>query len=48
MMNHVVVRASAWGTNADVHIASFVENMRATLLFGLIIAFFARRTQFAT
>jgi hypothetical protein len=48
VMNYIVVPLSAWGKTPAFSVASFVENMLAMLLFGLIIAFFAQRTQWAS
>ncbi len=42
VMNYVVVPFSAVGRRPHFTTLSFVENMLAMLLFGLIIAFFAR------
>jgi len=42
VMNYVVVPLSAWHVVPHFKPSSFVENMLAMLLFGLIIAFFAR------
>ena len=43
VMNYVVVPLSAWKSAPHFTPAKFVENMAAMLLFGLIVAFFARR-----
>ena len=44
VMNYVVVPLSAWHRFPHFSPEHFAENMLAMLLFGLIIAFFARRT----
>jgi hypothetical protein len=43
VMNYVVVPLSAWKSAPHFTPVKFVENMAAMLLFGLIVAFFARR-----
>ena len=43
VMNYVVVPLSAYHRMAHFSPAKFAENMVAMLLFGLIVAFFARR-----
>jgi uncharacterized membrane protein YagU involved in acid resistance len=43
VMNYVVVPLSAYHRLPTLTAAGFAENMTAMLLFGLIIAFFARR-----
>jgi hypothetical protein len=43
VMNYVVVPLSAYHRMAHFSPAKFAENMAAMLLFGLIVAFFARR-----
>jgi uncharacterized membrane protein YagU involved in acid resistance len=43
VMNYVVVPLSAYHSMPDFTPAKFAENMAAMLLFGLIVAFFARR-----
>ncbi len=48
VMNYVVVPLSAWGKAPTFTVASFVENLLAMLLFGLIVAYFAQRVQDAT
>ena len=42
IMNYVVVPLSAWQKVPSFTVASFVENMIAMLLFGVIVAFFVR------
>ena len=42
VMNYVVVPLSAWRVVPHFKPTSFIENMLAMLLFGLIVAFFAR------
>jgi hypothetical protein len=42
VMNYVVVPLSAWGKWPGFTVEKFAENLVAMLLFGLIIAFFAR------
>jgi uncharacterized membrane protein YagU involved in acid resistance len=42
VMNHVVMPLSAVGHSPHFTTLSFVENMLAMLLFGVIVAFFAR------
>jgi hypothetical protein len=44
VMNYVVVLLSAYHRMAHFSPAKFAENMAAMLLFGLIVAFFARGT----
>ncbi len=44
VMNYVVVPVSAWHVVPHFTPLSFVENTLAMLLFGLIVAFFARGT----
>ncbi len=44
VMNYVVVPLSAVGHVPHFSIRTFVENMLAMLLFGVIISFFARET----
>ena len=44
VMNYVVVPLSAYHRLPKFTAAGFAENMAAMLLFGLIIAFFARRS----
>jgi hypothetical protein len=43
VMNYVVVPLSAWKHHAHFSAHSFAANMAAMLLFGLIVAWFARR-----
>jgi uncharacterized membrane protein YagU involved in acid resistance len=43
VMNYVVVPLSAWKSAPHFTPMKFAENMAAMLLFGLIVAFFARR-----
>jgi uncharacterized membrane protein YagU involved in acid resistance len=43
VMNYVVLPLSAWKSVPHFTMLKFSENMLAMLLFGLIIAFFARR-----
>jgi uncharacterized membrane protein YagU involved in acid resistance len=43
VMNYVVVPLSAWKSAPHFTSLKFAENMAAMLLFGLIVAFFARR-----
>jgi uncharacterized membrane protein YagU involved in acid resistance len=43
VMNYVVVPLSAWKSAPHFTSLKFAENMVAMLLFGLIVAFFARR-----
>ncbi len=43
VMNYVVVPLSAWKSMPHFTALKFAENMAAMLLFGLIVAFFARR-----
>jgi hypothetical protein len=44
VMNYFVVPLSAWRSKPHFTFESFVENMAAMLLFGLIVSFFSRRT----
>jgi hypothetical protein len=44
VMNYVVVPLSAWKHWPSFSTAKFLANMAAMLLFGLIVAFFARRS----
>lgn len=48
VMNYVVVPLSAWHTMPHFSPAQFVSNLAAMLLFGLIVAYFARRQPMAT
>lgn len=43
VMNYVVVPLSAWKHVAHFTVPKFLANLAAMLLFGLIVAFFARR-----
>jgi uncharacterized membrane protein YagU involved in acid resistance len=43
VMNYVVLPLSAWKSAPHFTSLKFAENMAAMLLFGLIVAFFARR-----
>lgn len=43
VMNYVVVPLSAWHLFPHFSAAKFVENLLAMLLFGTIVAYFARR-----
>jgi uncharacterized membrane protein YagU involved in acid resistance len=43
VMNYVVLPLSAWKVVPHFTTQKFLENMAAMLLFGLIVAFFARR-----
>jgi hypothetical protein len=43
VMNYVVVPLSAWKHWPQMPAAKFLENLAAMLLFGVIVAFFARR-----
>jgi hypothetical protein len=43
VMNYVVLPLSAWKSAPHFTSVKFAENMAAMLLFGLIVAFFARR-----
>jgi hypothetical protein len=43
VMNYVVVPLSAWKHHAHFSATKFLMNMAAMLLFGLIVAYFARR-----
>jgi hypothetical protein len=43
VMNYVVVPLSAWKSAPHFTAVKFAANMAAMLLFGLIVAFFARR-----
>lgn len=47
VMNYAVVPLSAWARWPHFTAEKFAENMLAMLLFGLIIAFFARQSAFA-
>ena len=47
VMNYAVVPLSAWGVWPHFSADKFAENMLAMLLFGLIIAFFARQSSSA-
>ena len=42
VMNYVVVPLSAWRKVPSFTVASFVENLIAMLLFGVIVAYFVR------
>jgi hypothetical protein len=42
VMNYVVVQLSAWGKAPTFTTEKFVENLLAMLLFGVIVAYFAR------
>jgi hypothetical protein len=42
VMNYVVVPLSAWQKVPTFTVASFVENMIAMLLFGVIVTYFVR------
>jgi len=42
VMNYAVVPLSAWKPTPHFTSTKFAENMAAMLLFGLIVAFFAR------
>lgn len=44
VMNFIVVPLSAWKSHPHFTALKFAENMAAMLLFGVIVAFFARRT----
>jgi hypothetical protein len=44
VMNYVVVPLSAWARWPHFSVEKFAENLLAMLLFGLIVAFFARRS----
>jgi hypothetical protein len=44
VMNYVVVPLSAWKHWPSFSTSKFLANMAAMLLFGLIVAFFARRS----
>jgi len=48
VMNYVVLPLSAWGKAPNFTVTTFAANLLAMLLFGLIIAFFARRAASAT
>ena len=48
VMNYVVVPLSAWKSIPHFTALKFSENMLAMLLFGLIVAFFARRLRGST
>ena len=43
VLNYVVVPLSAWKHWPQFSAATFLENLAAMLLFGVIVAFFARR-----
>ncbi len=43
VMNYAVVPLSAWHHVPTFKLVSFLENLAAMLLFGLIVAFYARR-----
>ncbi len=43
VMNFIVVPLSAWKSQPHFTALKLAENMAAMLLFGLIVAFFARR-----
>lgn len=45
VMNYVVVPLSAWKHWPQFSSAKFLENLAAMLLFGVIVAFFARRVR---
>lgn len=45
VMNYVVVPLSAWKHWPQFPAAKFLENLAAMLLFGVIVAFFARRVR---
>jgi hypothetical protein len=45
VMNYVVVPLSAWRHWPTFSTAKFLENLAAMLLFGVIVAFFARRVR---
>lgn len=45
VMNYVVVPLSAWRHWPQFTPAKFLENLAAMLLFGVIVAFFARRVR---
>ena len=45
VMNYVVVPLSAWQRWPPFSPAKFLENLAAMLLFGVIVAFFARRVR---
>jgi hypothetical protein len=47
VMNYVVLRLSAVGRFANFTTAGFVENFTAILVYGLIIAYFARSREIA-
>ena len=47
VMNYVVVPLSAWKHHAHFSASKFVLNLAAMLLFGLIVAYFARRRSWA-
>jgi uncharacterized membrane protein YagU involved in acid resistance len=48
VMNYVVLPLSAWKSIPHFTALKFSENMAAMLLFGLIVAFFARRLRGST
>jgi uncharacterized membrane protein YagU involved in acid resistance len=43
VMNYVVVPLSAWKSSPHYTVLKFAEDMTAMLVFGLIVAYFARR-----
>lgn len=43
VMNYLVVPLSAWKHHAHFSASKFMLNMAAMLLFGVIVAYFARR-----
>ena len=45
VMNYVVVALSAWRHWPQFSAAKFLENLAAMLLFGVIVAFFARKAR---
>jgi hypothetical protein len=42
VMNYVVLRLSAWKYHVHFSVTKFILNMAAMLLFGVIVAYFAR------
>ena len=44
VMNYIIVPLSAWAKWPNFTAEKFAENMLAMLLFGLIVAFFARHS----
>jgi uncharacterized membrane protein YagU involved in acid resistance len=44
VMNYIVMPLSAWAKGPNFTAEKFAENMLAMLLFGLIVAFFARHS----